>query len=112
MKPIKVRLLAGKYYRDGVRYVRGDLVEFHSVFDIPDTFRNGFEMPAPQRVAVDESPEEPEGPPPAKFEVKHRGGGKYNVISVATGEPINDELLSKADAQALVEVQVDEEEEE
>ena len=105
MKSIKVRLKAGKYYRDGVRYVKGDLVEFNSVFDIPDTFRDGFEMPAPSRVAIDESPEEPEGPPEPKFKVVHRARGRYNVVSTETGVPINDELLSKEDAQALVGVQ-------
>ena len=108
MKPIKVRLKAGKYYRDGVRYVSGDLVEFNSVFDIPDTFRDGFEMPSPSRIALDESPEEPEGPPDPKFKVMHRARGRYNVISIATGEPINDELLSKEEALALVGEQVDE----
>lgn len=110
MEPIKVRLKSGKYYRDGKKYVKGNFVEFDSVFDIPDTFRDVFEIQAPSRVSAVESPEEPEGPAESKFKVVHRARGRYNVVSLATGEPINDELLSKEEAQALVDEQADVEE--
>lgn len=52
-------------------------------------------------------------PPPAEptrgLFAKHVGGGRYNVINEATGNPINDELLSKGEAEALVEEKLDEE---
>lgn len=36
------------------------------------------------------------------LELKHMGGGKYNVLHPETGEAINDTLLTKSQAEALV----------
>ncbi len=32
------------------------------------------------------------------FELRHRGGGTYDVFSVRTGKPVNSEPLSRKDA--------------
>ena len=34
--------------------------------------------------------------------LEHRGGGRYNVVKPATGDKINDDFLTKAEAEALV----------
>ena len=47
-------------------------------------------------------PPTPEPEPTRGLYPKHAGGGRWNVINEATGNPINDELLSKEEAQALV----------
>lgn len=59
----------------------------------------------PRRV-VETPPPSPPPPEPKQEEVGlrlvHRGGGKYNVVNLATGEPINDTLLTKAEATLLI----------
>ena len=37
-----------------------------------------------------------------KFKLEHLGGGKYHVINLATGKPINTKLLSEDDAKSLL----------
>lgn len=37
------------------------------------------------------------------FELVHKGRGRYDVVNTASGKTINDEPLSKKEAQALVE---------
>lgn len=47
---------------------------------------------------------EPDPPPPQlKFslKVKHRGGGRYDVLNELTGVKINDKTLTKEEAEAL-----------
>ena len=46
--------------------------------------------------------EHKEGGPMAKLKVVHRGSGKYNVVNTETDTAINDELLSRAEAYALI----------
>jgi hypothetical protein len=104
----RFKLKSGTFIRheDGkmTKYASGDLVEFESVFNIPEGFRNSFEIPVKRKAGKDVVEEEPEGPPESKFEVQHRGGGRYNVMNIETGEAINDEFLSKKEAEALVTV--------
>jgi len=58
---------------------------------------------------------DPQPPKPSELEptqalyLKHQGAGRYNVINVATGEAINDVLLSKEEAQSLADKELDEE---
>lgn len=62
---------------------------------------------------VDPPPEPPPEPEPTQaLYAKHVGGGRWNVINPATGEPINDELLSKEQAQSLVDKELPETNEE
>lgn len=56
---------------------------------------------------LDPLPPEPE--PTRGLYAKHVGGGRYDVMNRATGKPINDERLSKAEAQALVDKGLEEE---
>lgn len=46
-------------------------------------------------------PEEQEKPPIQRFQVLHKGGGRYAVINEATGETVNDKWLSKTEANEL-----------
>jgi len=49
-------------------------------------------------------PPKPSEPEPTRGLVaEHRGGGRWNVINQAPGKPINDELMSKEEAEALAE---------
>jgi hypothetical protein len=53
---------------------------------------------------------EPDQPPPkpkAGLKAVHRGFGKYDVINEATGKKINDKVLTKEEAQELVETETD-----
>ena len=47
-------------------------------------------------------PPEPEPEPTCGLYAEHAGAGRWNVINFATGKAINDELLSKEEAQSLV----------
>lgn len=58
----------------------------------------------------------PEYSPPPQKELKkeHKGGGRYNVINVASGEKLNDVYLSKEEANEMIvnELEVKEEDNE
>ena len=88
---LRVRLKSGTYRRGEKKYVAGDHIEFESEFDIPDGFRNMFEIPI-QKPDVGIS----------SLTIKHKGAGRYNVINLATGEPINDELLTREEAYSFI----------
>lgn len=57
-------------------------------------------------IPLDEPQEPGEDPTPEntapEMELKHVGGGRYNVIHPETGEPINDETLSKTEAEEMI----------
>ena len=53
-------------------------------------------------VAVEAVEEHQDGGVIASLVVKHKGGGKYDVINTESGKAINDELLSRAEAYALI----------
>ena len=55
-----------------------------------------------EKEKTEETPPEPEVPPEVGLKIDHRGGGKYNVVNQATGTPLNDALLTKAEAEGLV----------
>lgn len=48
-------------------------------------------------------PPTPEPEPPQGLYADHAGAGRWNVINPATGKAINDELLTKDEAQSLIE---------
>lgn len=54
-------------------------------------------------------PKPPEPEPTRALFAEHRGGGRWNVINRATGKSINDELLSKEEAESLVDKGLEEE---
>ncbi len=49
-------------------------------------------------------PEEtqPQKPPAEGLVMKHKGSGKWDVINSATGEKINDKLLTREEAETLI----------
>lgn len=51
----------------------------------------------------------PEPEPTRSLYAKHVGRGRYDVINKATGYPINEQRLSKEEAEALIEEQLAEE---
>lgn len=53
-------------------------------------------------------------PPQREFKKEHKGGGRYNVINIASGEKLNDVYLSKDEANELIvnELEVKEEDSE
>lgn len=54
-------------------------------------------------------PKPPEPEPTRALFAEHRGGGRWNVINKVTGKPINDDLLSKEEAESLVDKGLEEE---
>lgn len=53
-----------------------------------------------EETVVEEEAVEP--PPQVGLELKSKGGGWWDVINMATGQPINDRSLRKADAEHLM----------
>lgn len=53
-------------------------------------------------------PDPPAPQPKAGLKAVHVGAGKYNVVNEATGKKINDKLLTKEAAAALVEAETPE----
>lgn len=128
---MKFRLLSGRHYEGGKCYESnpqnlsrkerqkikcGEVVE--SDKDLAEIFKNKFER-VEDDVPTTVKPDNPnslklkakavkkakakKGPEKSgKLQLKHRGGPKWDVVRKDTGEAINDEGLSKEDAQALV----------
>lgn len=81
--------------------------------DIIDVEEHELRGAADKFTLVDPPPEPPpELEPTQALYAKHVGGGRWNVINPATDKPINDELLSKEEAQSLVDKELPETEEE
>ena len=94
----RFRLKSGKYHgtKNGQHhtYRPGDVIELK-----PDKVRHMMDILEPLEPI--ETVEEETAAPREQLVVVHKGGGKYNVINTATGEPINDILLTKRQAEAL-----------
>ncbi len=90
-----------------VRYQPGDIMEVENVNELGGA-ADKFEI-------LDAIPEEKElqlDAPPVGLRMEHRGGGRYNVVNVETGEAVNEEHLTKKEAQAMLDAVAEEEEEE
>jgi hypothetical protein len=70
-------------------------------YELPESFRGQYEeLFPPGAYPVDE--EEPDADLPSdNFEVKHVGGGRYDVINTTTKKVVNDERLDRTTAHAL-----------
>lgn len=80
-----------------MRYQPGDIMEVENVSELGGA-ADKFEI-------LDPIPEENElqlDAPPVGLRMEHRGGGRYNVVNVETGEAINEEHLTKKEAQAML----------
>jgi len=87
---------------DGQRkqFKAGDVVECEN-YEMPESFRDTWEKIPPPGVDPVEAKEPDADVPKDNFQVKHVGGGRYDVINKATGKPINDERLNRTSAYAL-----------
>ena len=89
------------------RYVKGEIVP--STEDLAAKFGNKFvEVNSGGKNLL---PDPTSAPAPAaeghddagtNLEIKHSGGGRWNVINTETGEKVNDAPMTKEDAEALV----------
>jgi len=92
----KFKVKSGKHYRkekDGVKvYCTGDVIEAeeHELRNCMDKFER-----------LDPKKPEEAMKPKVGLKAVHRGGGKYNVINERSGKPINDQLLSREEAEQL-----------
>ena len=87
-----------------VKLKPGDKVTLDEGATMPEGFMDLFEQIIPEGVDV-ATDENPDNELPQNFFIVHRGGGKYNVVNKTTGKNINDELLTKDDAESLVNFQ-------
>lgn len=103
MKKNRYRIRKGqKHYLRGTRanvnvFTAGQVIELypHQARYIMDKL---IPLDAPQEPGEDPTPDDSA---PA-LEIKHVGGGRFNVIHPETGEAINDSPLSKAEAEELI----------
>lgn len=80
-----------------VRYQPGDIMKVKNISELGGA-ADKFEI-------LDKIPEEKElqlDAPPVGLKMEHRGGGRYNVVNVETGEAVNEEHLTKKEAQAML----------
>ena len=87
-----------------VKLKPGDVIKLDKDTTIPESFMDLFERIVPDGVDV-ATDENPDNELPQNFKIVHRGGGKYNVVNKTTGENINDALLTKVQAESLVNFQ-------
>ena len=99
----KYRLKPGcKHYmrangRRAYKFVGGDIIELPA--DKAAAIMDKLEL-VEEAQPVEEKEEKI---PAVSLQIVHRGGGKYNVVNQVTGKPINDRLLTKEEAEELVE---------
>lgn len=103
MQKRRYRIRPGqKHYMRGVGkdnnvFTAGQVIELypHQAMNIMDKLipLDAEQEPGDDPTPVNTAPE---------LELKHVGGGRYNVIHPETGDPINDAPLTKAEAEALL----------
>jgi len=97
----RFRLKSGKCYLlvKGERVVLrpGEVVACEP-HEIAESFRDLFEEIPERKAPVVEKEEKP---PVQEHEVRHKGGGWYDVFSRETGEKVNEDPLRKLEAHAL-----------
>lgn len=108
------RLAVGRHRERGVAYVRGDIVE--SEFELDKIHKNKF-VPLDGSVRTIDPTERSAKDDPAALKGRrddddpitlkkiHKGGGKYIVVNEETGEQVNDGLLNKEEANALIQTE-------
>ena len=89
----KFKLIKGVHYHDRKRLKKGDEIEC-----APEKLRyfmDKFEV-------IEEDPIIENIQEPMPLEMRHRGGGRWDVINRATGKAINDIGLTKEEALAMM----------
>jgi len=97
----RYKLKSGTYRNRRGKFYPGDVFEAEE-FEV----RNFLDL----LERLDPPPEEQEQDSPKPsigLRLRHKGAGKYDVIYEATGQPINDVLLSKEEAEALIDERQD-----
>lgn len=95
----KYQVVSGKVVLEGKKYFPGAVIELN-----PETAKM---LPvAKVKIDIDDNKtedtrSEPKSEVKEGLVVKHKGAGRYDVINEATGEPLNDEYLTKDQAEAL-----------
>ncbi len=89
------QVLGGKHFEKGMkgqvtRYEKGDIVT--SLRDLRKLFPNKFEL-VESKVQEDSE---------AKFKIVTLGRGQYNVVDTSSDETLNEEPLTKSEAEKLV----------
>lgn len=105
----RYRVKAGKHHEHNKVYKTGDVL-IKDDEEMPAGFLDKFEDlgaagKSERRISVHEDDtkrEKEKIPGESILKMEHRGGGRYRVINTVTGQPINDQLLPKADAEALI----------
>jgi len=105
----RYRVKVGKHHERNKVYKTGDIL-IKDDEDMPAGFLDKFEDlgaagKSTHRISTHEDDtkrEKEKIPGESLFKIEHRGGGRYRVINTVTNQPVNDQLLSKADAEALI----------
>ena len=103
-------MLNGAHNEKGVRYLPGAVIE--STRDLDKVFLNKFERIRSSRQRSESVEEAKAADKPVVLATKHKGRGRYDVINTVTEKRINDEYLTKAQAEAMVASAVEDEVEE
>lgn len=80
-----------------VRYQPGNIMLVENISELggaADKFEILDPIPEKDEFQLDASP--------VGLRMEHRGGGRYNVVNTETGEAVNEEHLTKKEAQAMV----------
>lgn len=80
-----------------VKYLPGDIMEVENIKELGGA-ADKFEILDP---VPEENPIELDAPA-TTLKMEHRGGGRYNVINIETDEPINEDYLTKKEAEEMV----------
>lgn len=89
-----------------VRYQPGDIMLVKDVSELggaADKFEILDKIPEKNELQLDA--------PPVGLRMEHRGGGRYNVVNIETNEPVNENHLTKKEAQAMIDAVSEEGEE-
>lgn len=80
-----------------VKYLPGDIMEVENIKELggaADKFEILDPVPEENPIELDK--------PATTLKMEHRGGGRYNVINIETDEPINEDYLTKKEAEEMV----------
>lgn len=107
------RHIDGKWYEPGnvlvceEHEIRGARDKFEMIEE-PERTKSTPQEPPEEDKEIEPGPEaegkemEEEENDSVGLVLQHKGGGRYNVVNPATGDKINDEYLTKTDAESLV----------
>jgi hypothetical protein len=80
-----------------VKYLPGDIIEVENIKELggaADKFEILDPVPKENPIELNE--------PATMLKMMHRGGGRYNVVNIETDEAVNNEYLTKKEAEEMV----------